>query len=211
MDTRRPATALLIALVLTAGCATRGKVEAKARSFEQRLERAAGSAAELEEDLVQQQQALVTLDARTSELEAAAEGASSLAGLALSRAEEVTEEAQDPMAFEIVYVIDEVRFASGAATLDPPSRSILDQLADRLLAENSGYYLEVQGRASAAVGREGSLGLARDRAEAVRRYLHLAKGLPLHHIGAIALHSGSPLPGQHLPGGSRQLVIVVLR
>lgn len=211
MNTRRATIALLIALPWTSGCASRGKVEAKARTFEQRLERAAGSAAELEENLAQQEEALDLLDARTSELEAATEGASSLAGLALSRAEEATKDAQGALAFEIVYVIDELRFAAGAATLDTSSRSILDQLADRLLAENTGYYLEVQGRASAAAGREGSLDLARDRAEAVRRYLHLAKGLPLHHIGAIALHSGSPLPGQYLPGGSRQLVIVVLR
>jgi outer membrane protein OmpA-like peptidoglycan-associated protein len=100
------------------------------------------------------------------------------------RAVEAERKAIGSMERDVVYEIDDFPFAPGSAALEERSLSILDQLGERLLVENSGYYLEICGEATGdgADGRR----LAAARAEAIRRHLHERHSLPLRRISTIA-------------------------
>ena len=69
-----------------------------------------------------------------------------------------------------------VGFEPGTSRLTDASRLLLDQLADRLRAENAAYFLEVQS-GSRGGGQRPS---APPAWTTVRRYLHEDHGLPLH-------------------------------
>jgi outer membrane protein OmpA-like peptidoglycan-associated protein len=90
---------------------------------------------------------------------------------------------------EAVFRVEGLRFEPATAMLTPSSRFLLDQLAERLRVENAGYFLEVQASSSGS-GAGGDLGTA--RAEAVRRYLHVDRGLPLHALSTVTAPRGSP-------------------
>ena len=103
---------------------------------------------------------------------------------AAERALEAERLARGNLEPEIVYEIDPLPFASGSAALDSSVISALDQLGERLLMENAGYFLEVCGDASGYGGESRRLGAA--RADAIRRHLYERHGLPLRRIGTIA-------------------------
>jgi len=115
---------------------------------------------------------------------------------------------------EAVYIIDELLFAPGSAALTAESRSILDQLAERLRLESSDYHLEVEGHTDGTGSERANLQLGRERAEAVRRYLHDSGGIPLHSITTESLANRSSASGERTQAGrakNRRVTVTVLR
>jgi outer membrane protein OmpA-like peptidoglycan-associated protein len=137
------------------------------------------------------------LAARQEELAAA----QSQAALATEQARRAEASASGNLAGATVFRIDGVSFEPGTSRLTEASRLLLDQLVERLRAENAAYFLEVQsdpGEANSPLGHA--------RVDAVRRYLHLDHGLPLHSVGAV---TGTSVAA--LASGDGQLAILVVR
>jgi hypothetical protein len=190
---------LLISLVPSlAGCATRGQVrdqmailDAKQASLERlqaRLDEL-GQAIDREEIELRSRQDLLA-EARAQAL------------LASDQAREAEVRAAGRLLGETVFELDGIGFDPGTSTLTAESRTLLDQLAERLRAEDASYYLEVQSRRAGAgmvANGGGGVELARARAEAVRRYLHVDRGLPLHALSAMAAPD-APAPAPAEPG-----------
>lgn len=199
--------AALIAAGVAAACAPRPYVAGRVDRLEQRLERTAAAAAAPALDPGPTAAALAGSREQVQDLSARAD-------LALARAREAKAAARGSLLLETVYVIDKIRFPPGSAALDDRARSVLDQLAERLRVEDAGYYIEVQGHADGLGSEEDDLRLGRERAEAVRHYLHREKGLPLHRIDAVSLGSGGAAAAEGTPAGrarNRRAVVVVLR
>ena len=209
----RAAGSFLLAAALVAACASKGQVLEQTRHAEERLERVEVVTAETNLSVAEAERAAARSAALLAESEEELDGAAALAHLALTRAREAEVLARGRLAGEVVYVIDDLRFAPGSTTLTPESRSILDQLAERLLLEDAGYYLELQGHADAAGSAQANLLTGGERAQAVRLYLH-ARGIPLHRIGAVSLGSSAPAADNRTFEGrseNRRVVVVVLR
>ena len=83
---------------------------------------------------------------------------------------------------EPVFRLEGLRFEAGTSTLTVESKTLLDQLVDRLRAEDVAYFVEIQTPEPSAPGGE----LAAARAHEVRRDLHVDHGLPLHALGMVA-------------------------
>lgn len=107
----------------------------------------------------------------------------------------------------------EVRFESSAAALSSGARSVLDGLAERLLASRDGVQVVLQGHADATGGEAANLRLAELRAEEVRAYLHREKGLPPESIEVVPYGSAVPVADNGTADGralNRRVVIVLL-
>jgi outer membrane protein OmpA-like peptidoglycan-associated protein len=195
---------LLVACL--AGCATRGQVRNDVaeldRDQQAGLERLESRLASLTEAIEQEG---TRLEARRSEVAEA----SSQALLASDQARAAEAQAHGDLLGEAVFRVEGLRFEPGTAILTAEARTMLDQLVERLRAEDAGYYLEVQSR-----GRSGG-GLESERAEAVRRYLHHDRGVPLHAVSTLAAASEVP-PNESVleiepAPGEAALEVVVLR
>jgi outer membrane protein OmpA-like peptidoglycan-associated protein len=107
----------------------------------------------------------------------------------------------------------EVRFDSSAAALSAGARSVLDGLAERLLASLDGVQVVLQGHADATGGEAANLRLAELRAEEVRTYLHREKGLPPETMEVVPYGSAVPVADNATADGralNRRVVIVLL-
>lgn len=131
------------------------------------------------------------------------------------RAEESVERAPTPpaVAGEADDGVLEVRFASGTAALTATARARLDALYDDLIARTTDFYLDVQGHTDRTGNEAANRRLAERRAEAVRRYLHHARGVPLDRMGVTSLGSAAPVASDRTADGrrrNRRAVVVVL-
>lgn len=78
---------------------------------------------------------------------------------------------------------------------EPPGQDLakLDDLADRLGRMSQDYHLEIQGHAADIGPDDYTYALAKARAEAVVRYLHERKGIPLSRMSVISYGAGQPV------------------
>lgn len=109
---------------------------------------------------------------------------------------------------------DKYMYPLNAVELDQPDCAQLDQLATRLKALGHPYYLEIQGHTDDSGHGEYNYLLGEARANAVRRYLHTAGGVPLHRMAVISYGAHQILPGSERGNpekSSRRVVILVLK
>ena len=150
-------------VLAAAGCATSGQVREEVDRLDEAEQRLAELQTRLDSITAEIDREESALAARQEELAAA----QSQVALASEQARRAQASASGNLAGETVFRIDGVGFEPGTSTLTEGSKLLLDQLVDRLRAENAAYFLEVQsdpGEASSPLGAA--------RVDAVRRYLH---------------------------------------
>lgn len=126
---------------------------------------------------------------------------------------EVVDLPPPPPEAEATASVVEVPFAAGGAALTPASRSILDRMSDAFPDDRTDYYLEIQGHTDPSGSETANLRLAEQRAEAVRRYLHRERGVPMAAMGVVPLGSSAPAADNATPAGrerNRRAVVVFL-
>lgn len=88
---------------------------------------------------------------------------------------------------------DEVKFAFNSAELSPEAKAAIDQIVQKLIQENKGVYIEIQGHTDNVGPEEVNLALGRKRAEAVMMYLYKTYHIPLHRMAVVSLGSSAPI------------------
>ena len=155
-------TILLAASVAAvSGCATRGYVDESVASLEARQNARAQT----------QEQAIQELSITSRD--------------ALERATDAGKLAQGKFLYSVVLTDDGVTFESGNAKLSSEGLRRLTELADRLKDDNQNVYLEIQGHTDATGPESSNIQLGLERAEAVRRYLHM-QGVALDRMATIS-------------------------
>jgi outer membrane protein OmpA-like peptidoglycan-associated protein len=87
----------------------------------------------------------------------------------------------------------EAKFGFDSFVLTPEAKAVLDSFVQKLVAENKGVYLEIQGHTDSTGSAEYNLALGKKRAEAVMDYLYSQYRIPLHRMEVISLGSSQPL------------------
>jgi outer membrane protein OmpA-like peptidoglycan-associated protein len=209
---RKSGTFFLLILAVV-GCATRGDVSEQVDRLGAANERVTALQSRLDSLNAEIERSETALAASREAL-AAAQAEAALASEQARRAEAI---ANGNLAGETVFRVDGVGFERGTSTLTEASRIMLDQLADRLRAENAAYFLEVH----SFDAEPSKSALAAARVDAVRRYLHDTRGLPLHSVSALSAATtshgkevgtdGAADPLVEAPAADGQLAIRVIR
>jgi len=134
------------------------------------------------------------------------------AGQALQRANEAHVLAEGKFLYEVVLSDDSVKFPSDVDRLSPEAEQRLDELAQRLRAENANVYLEIQGYTDSTGPEAYNDELGQARAEAVRRYLN-RRGVALNRMATISYGESEPVAPNDTAEGraqNRRVAIVVL-
>ena len=134
------------------------------------------------------------------------------AGQALQRANDAHVLAEGKFLYEVVLSDDSVKFPTDVDSLSPEAEQRLNELAQRLRAENANVYLEIQGYTDSTGPEAYNDELGQARAEAVRRYLN-RRGVALNRMATISYGETEPVAPNDTAEGraqNRRVAIVVL-
>lgn len=232
-----------VGAVMTTGCATKEyvheyvdgqlkPVKAHVQSVDEREARTAGSLKNLsmavEANHAETKAGLAGLDARLAKNEAAnakneaaaAKNAADIAQLsktaqeALDRASAAGKLAAGKLVYEVVLTDDTLKFKTKSAELGKEAMAALDDFAAKLKGDNKDVFVEIQGHTDSRGEAAFNMRLGEERAQAVRRYLNMKGGIPLHRMAAISYGESEPVASNMNKEGrskNRRVVLVVLQ
>ena len=87
----------------------------------------------------------------------------------------------------------DAKFGFDEFRLLPEATAAIDAFVGKLIDENRGVFLEIQGHTDSTGPEEHNLVLGQQRADAVREYLYKHHHIPLHRMDVISLGSSQPL------------------
>lgn len=87
----------------------------------------------------------------------------------------------------------DAKFKFDSAELSAEAKGILDQFVQKLITENKGVYIEIQGHTDNTGTDEVNMALGQKRAEAVMMYLYKQHRIPLHRMSVVSLGSSVPV------------------
>jgi len=133
---------------------------------------------------------------------------------ALQRADAAGKLAQGKLVHEVVMTDETLRFGFDQARLGKEAEAALDAFAAKLKSENRNVFIEIQGHTDSRGGTALNLRLGEARAEAVRRYLNMQGGIPLHRMSVISYGESAPVADNKTRDGrqqNRRVVLVVMQ
>lgn len=213
-----------VSLVLS-GCATRDYVheyvQSKLDPLSTQSQALNGRVAAAESGLAGQRQIIdevqVTLKVHADRLatnEADIAQLSKTAREALERASAAGKLAAGKLSYEVVLSDDKLKFASGKSELGGVAEASLDAFVTQLKNDDQNVYIEIQGHTDSTGSAAGNLKLGAARAEAVKRYLNIHGGIPLHRMSTISYGETEPIADNINKAGrsqNRRVVLVVIQ
>ncbi len=194
------ALAMILASVLTTGCATKKYVRAETGAVGTRVDDVQGQVEEA-------QTRLDTHDQQIGETSRTAQEA-------LKRAQDAGKLAEGKFLYETVLTDEKVKFGFDTSDLSPEAKAAVDEFAQQIATENKNVYLEIQGHTDSVGSEKYNEELGLLRAEAVRRYLSQAHKFPLHRINIISYGEAAPVADNSARDGrsqNRRVALVVLQ
>ena len=171
------------------------------------LQKANAAMAEVQGTLKQHAERLAKNESDISKL-------SKTAQEALQRASAAGELAAGKLTYEVVLSDDKLKFGFGKAVLGGVAEVALDAFVAQLKNENKGVYIEIQGHTDSRGEIDDNMKLGLARADAVKRYLNINGGIPLHRMSTISYGESEPIADNRYKAGrseNRRVVLVVLQ
>jgi outer membrane protein OmpA-like peptidoglycan-associated protein len=98
----------------------------------------------------------------------------------------------------------DAKFGFDSSALTPEAKGILDGFVQKLITENKGVYIEIQGHTDSTGTDEVNKALGQKRAEAVMMYLYTQHHIPLHRMSVVSLGSAMPVADNGTRDGRSQ-------
>ena len=98
----------------------------------------------------------------------------------------------------------DAKFKFDSAELSAEAKGILDQFVQKLIEENKGVFIEIQGHTDNTGTDEVNMVLGQKRAEAVMMYLYKQHRIPLHRMSVVSLGSSVPVADNSSRDGRSQ-------
>ena len=199
----------LIGLIASTGCATKKYVLGEAATLDQKLEGMQTAVEENQKRIKEHDERLTTIGSLITEHQSELnQQKSELDG----KISEVRRFAQGKLILEEIIRNDEAKFEFESFELSDEAKVALDKLVEKLIAQNRGLYLEIQGHADSTGPEDWNVYLGKKRAEAVMEYLHDKYHIPLHRMEVISYGSSKPMADNSTREGrsqNRRVVILV--
>ena len=98
----------------------------------------------------------------------------------------------------------DAKFKFDSAELSAEAKGILDQFVQKLIEENKGVFIEIQGHTDNTGTDEVNMALGQKRAEAVMMYLYKQHRIPLHRMSVVSMGSSMPVTDNSSRDGRSQ-------
>ena len=187
--TRRSALFLIpvVALVVlfTADCATKKFVVQQVTDIDKKVENVGAQVESSQKRLNEHDQKLATIGELIGQQDSQIKAAD-------ARIEEVKGLIRGELVSKETVRTGDTKFGFDSFELNPEAKAVIDAFVQKLVAENKGVYLEIQGHTDSVGPEAYNLALGQRRAEAVRDYLYKQYNIPLHRMEVISLGSTQP-------------------
>jgi len=121
-----------------------------------------------------------------------------------SKIEEVKRYAQGRLIFKEILRNNEAKFKVDSYELSAEAKGTLDMFVEKLVVEDKGVYIEIQGHTDSTGPEAWNLLLGKKRAEAAMEYLYKTYHIPLHRIEVISYASSEPVADNSTRQGRAQ-------
>ncbi len=188
---------LIVAMILAAGCATKSYVDQKLVPRDQKVEGIETAIEENQKRIREHDERLTTLGDLITQQQADLKSVD-------GKLEEVKRAAQGTLISKTVLQSGDAKFKFGSSELSAETKAILDAFVQKLIADNRGVYLEIQGHTDKTGPEEYNLMLGKRRADAVMDYLYKQHHVPLHRMQVISLGGSAPVADNASAAGRSQ-------
>ena len=199
----------LVGLIATTGCATKKMVLGEAATLDQKIEGIQTTVEENQKRIKEHDERLTTIGSLITQNQSDLnQQKSELDG----KIDEVRRFAQGKLILQEVIRNDEAKFAFESFELSDEAKVALDAFVEKLVDQDKGLYLEIQGHADSTGPEDWNVYLGKKRAEAVMEYLHEQYRIPLHRMELISYGSAKPMADNSTSVGraqNRRVVILV--
>jgi outer membrane protein OmpA-like peptidoglycan-associated protein len=189
--------AVFAGLLLAPGCATKKYVRQEAAAIDQKVQGIETAIEENQKRIKEHDERLTTIGSLITEQQ---DQIKSVDG----KIEEVRKAAQGKLLFKETLRNDQAKFKFDSAELGPEAKAALDVFVQKLVEENRGIYLEIQGHTDNTGEESYNLVLGKKRADAVMEYLYKQYHVPLHRMEVFSFGSSVPVGDNKTKDGRAQ-------
>ncbi len=185
------------ALVLTPACATKKFVLGETATLDQKVEGVANEVEANQKRLAEHDQKLTTIGQLITQQDGKIKAVD-------GKVEEVKTLIRGNLVLTATVKNNDAKFDFESAALSAAAKSVLDQFVQRLVQENKGVYIEIQGHTDNTGPDAVNIPLGQKRAEAVMMYLYKQHRIPLHRMSVVSLGSSMPVADNGTRDGRAQ-------
>ena len=197
---------------IATGCATKKYVGKEVGAVNEKVESLSESVEQNQERIGKAEAENQRQDGEIGRVDAKANEAGQLANSAKEDAADAMRAAQGKILFEVT-LSNDVSFGFGATDLSDEAKGIVDELAEKVKADNRGLWIEIEGHTDNSGDETYNEKLGLKRADSVRDYLYQSHGIPLHRISVYSFGESQPIADNSTKDGrarNRRVVIKVL-
>lgn len=173
---------VLIALVIGPACATKKFVKTESATLDQKITEVSTEVEASQKRIKEHDDQLATIGSLISQHDGQFKAVD-------GKIEEVKTLIRGNLVMTATLKNSDAKFKFDSAELSAEAKGILDQFVQKLIEENKGVFIEIQGHTDNIGTDEVNMVLGQKRAEAVMMYLYKQHRVPLHRMSVVSLGS----------------------
>ena len=177
---------VLIALVVGPACATKKFVQTESATLDQKIADVSTAVEANQKRIKEHDDQLATIGSLISQHDGQFKAVD-------GKIEEVKTLIRGNLVLTATLKNSEAKFKFDSAELSAEAKGFLDQFVQKLIEENKGVFIEIQGHTDNAGTDEVNQALGQKRAEAVMMYLYKQHRIPLHRMSVVSMGSAMPI------------------
>lgn len=191
------AAVVLAATFLGPACATKKFVQSETAALDQKIAQVSSDVEESQKRIKEHDERLATIGQLITQHDTQFKAVD-------GKIEEVRTLIRGNLVLTATVRNSDAKFGFNSAELSSEAKSVLDQFVQRLIEENKGVYIEIQGHTDNTGPDEVNVALGQKRAEAVMMYLYKQHRIPLHRMSAVSMGSSMPIADNSTRSGRAQ-------
>jgi outer membrane protein OmpA-like peptidoglycan-associated protein len=184
---------VLAGVILGPACATKKMVIEQIATIDQKVEGVEASVEESQKRIKQHDERLASIGTLIGQHDSQFKTVDGKFATVDGKLEEIRQAARGKLIYQATLRNAEAKFKFDSYDLSPEIKAVIDVFVQKLIADNKGVYLEIQGHTDTTGPEEVNLLIGRKRAEAVMEYLYKQHRVPLHRMQVIGFGSVAPI------------------
>jgi peptidoglycan-associated lipoprotein len=188
---------LVVALITGPACATKKFVRTESGALDQKIAQVSTEVEASQKRISEHDEKLTTIGSLLTQQDGKIKAVD-------GKIEEVKTLIKGNLVMTATLKSSDAKFGFDSATLSPEAKGILDAFVQRLITENKGVYIEIQGHTDNTGSDAINETLGQKRAEGVMMYLYKQHKIPLHRMSCVSLGSSMPIADNGTRDGRAQ-------
>jgi outer membrane protein OmpA-like peptidoglycan-associated protein len=194
----------VVGLISSTGCLTKKYMHGEIAVLDEKIEGVEDNVEENQKRIKRHDERLSTLGSIITEHESQFSKVDNKFNKVDSKIEEVKRYARGTLILREILRNNDAKFRVDSYELSDAAKKTLDKFIEKLVAQDLGVYIEIQGHTDSTGPEAWNLVLGKRRAEAAMEYLYKTYHIPLHRMEVISFASSEPVADNSTRQGRAQ-------